>query len=86
MGTSTMKAKTAATIRAFIIEFAVYSALVVGYFFAVLHFLAGWINNLEKSHITMYAVVAIGLIIIQGLVLETVTTWLMRLLQGGRSE
>jgi hypothetical protein len=81
-----MKNKTAATIRAFLIELAIYSLLVVGYFFAVLHFLAGWINELEKSHITLYAFVALALIIVQGIVLETVTTSLMRLLQGGRSE
>jgi hypothetical protein len=81
-----MKAKTAATLRAFLIELVIYSVLVVGYFFAVLHFLAGWISRLEKSHITIYAFVAIALIIVQGMVLETVTTWLMRRLQGGRSE
>ena len=58
----------------------------VGYFFAVLHFLANWLNNLEKTHIHIYAVVAIVLIIGQAILLETVTTALMRLLQGGRSE
>ncbi len=71
---------------AFLIELVVYSALVVGYFFAVLHFLAGWLNNLEKTHIHIYAIVAIVLIIGQAILLETVTTALMRLLQGGRSE
>jgi hypothetical protein len=81
-----MKRKTGNTLRAFLIELVVYAALVVGYFFAVLHFLAGWIAHLEKTHITIYALVAIGLIIAQGIVLESVTTWLMRLLQGGRSE
>ena len=71
---------------AFLIELVVYSALVVGYFFAVLHFLADWLNNLEKTHIHIYAVVAIVLIIGQAILLETVTTALMRLLHGGRSE
>jgi hypothetical protein len=81
-----MKAKTVSTLRAFLIELIIYAILVVGYFFAVLHFLAGWISQLEKSHIVIYALVAIALIIVQGMVLETVTTWLMRRLQGGRSE
>jgi hypothetical protein len=81
-----MKAKTAVTLRAFFIELIVYAILVVGYFFAVLHFLAEWINNLEKTHIHIYALVAIALIIAQGVVLESLTTGLMRLLQGGRSE
>ena len=86
MGASCMKKKTAFTIRAFLIELAVYAVLVVGYFFAVLHFLAAWISQLEKSHIVIYAFVAIALIIVQGIVLETLTTSLMRLLQGGKSE
>ena len=81
-----MKPKTRKTLTAFLIELVVYSALVVGYFFAVLHFLANWLNNLEKTHIHIYAVVAIILIIGQAILLETVTTALMRLLQGGRSE
>jgi len=81
-----MKPRAAKTLRAFLIELVVYSALVVGYFFAVLHFLADWINKLEKAHIHLYAIVAIGLIIGQAIVLESVTTFLMRRLQGGRSE
>jgi sorbitol-specific phosphotransferase system component IIC len=86
MGASPMKHKTAVTLRAFFIELVIYAVLVVGYFFAVLHFLSEWIGRLEKSHIIIYALVAIALIIVQGIVLESVTTWLMRRLQGGRSE
>ena len=81
-----MKPKVAKALKAFLIELVVYSALVIGYFFAVLHFLAHWLNNLEKAHIQIYAVVAIGLIIGQAILLERLTTGLMRLLQGGRSE
>jgi hypothetical protein len=81
-----MKAKASATLRAFLIELIVYSALVVAYFFLVLHFLADWINHLEASSIHIYALVSIGLIIGQAILLEIVTTWLMRRLQGGRSE
>jgi hypothetical protein len=80
-----MKPRAAKTLKAFLIELVVYSALVVGYFFAVLHFLADWVNRLEKTHIHAYAVVAIALIIGQAILLETITTALMRLLQG-RSE
>lgn len=81
-----MKPKAAKALRAFLIELAVYSVLVVGYFFAVLHFLADWLNHLEKTHLTAYGFVAIGLIIGQAILLESVTTGLMRLLQGGKSE
>jgi hypothetical protein len=81
-----MKPKAAKALKAFLIELAVYSALVVGYFFAVLHFLADWLNHLEKAHLNIYAVVAVSLIIGQAILLESLTTGLMRLLQGGRSE
>jgi hypothetical protein len=74
------------TLKAFGIELAIYAVLVTGYFFAVLHFLGGWLVDLETEHIRLYAVIAIALIIGQAVVLEWITTGLMRLLRGGRSE
>ena len=74
------------TLKAFLIELVLYAILVVGYFFFVLHFLAGWINDLEVNRIEIYAVVSIGLIIAQAILLEGLTSWLMRLLRAGRSE
>jgi len=74
------------TLRAFALELMIYTALVTGYFFAVLHFLGDWLVQLETQHIRIYAVVAILLIIGQAVVLEAVTTGLLRLLRGGRSE
>ena len=74
------------TLRAFVVELLLYAALVNVYFFAVLHFLGGWLVRLETYHIRVYAVVAILLIIGQAVVLEMVTTGLLRLLRGGRSE
>jgi hypothetical protein len=74
------------TLRAFALELVIYGALVTGYFFAVLHFLGGWLVQLETHHIRLYAIVAILLILGQAVVLEAVTTGLMRLLRGGRSE
>lgn len=82
---ATKKEKTS-TFRAFFIELAVYSVFVTGYFFLVLHFLSGWLQNLHLNHVKLYALIAIVLIIGQAVVLESVTTWLMRLLRGGRSE
>jgi hypothetical protein len=41
---------------------------------------------LHLNHVKLYALIAIVLIIGQAVVLESVTTWLMRLLRGGRSE
>jgi len=73
-------------LRAFAVEIVIYAALVTAYFFAVLHFLGGWLVQLETQHIRVYAVVALFLIIGQAVALEAVTTGLLRLLCGGRSE
>jgi hypothetical protein len=80
-----MKKETAKTFRAFFIELAIYAVLVVGYFFLVLHFLGDWLHQLETHHRYTYAGVAILLIIGQAVVLESVTTLLLRMLRG-RSE
>jgi hypothetical protein len=74
------------TLRAFAVELLIYAALVTAYFFAVLHFLGGWLVRLETEHIHTYAIVAILLIIGQAVVLEAITTGLLRLFRGGRAE
>jgi len=78
-----MKAKTRRTLTAFAIELGIYALLVIGYFFLVL--LGGWLYGLEVHHRYTYAGVAILLIIGQAVVLESVTTFLLRRI-GGRSE
>ena len=80
------KTEVRRTLRAFVVELLVYTMLVTAYFFAVLHFLGGWLMRLATEHIHTYAIVAILLIIGQAVVLEAVTTGLLRLLRGGRSE
>lgn len=80
------KTEVGCTLRAFVVELLVYAVLVTAYFFAVLHFLGGWLMRLATEHIHTYAIVAILLIIGQAVVLEAVTTGLLRLLRGGRSE
>ena len=80
-----MKKETAKTLRAFLIELAVYAVLVTGYFFLVLHFLGEGLHQLEVRHRYTYAGVSILLIIGQAVVLENVTTLLLRLIRG-RSE
>lgn len=77
-----MKRETAANLRAFLIELAIYAVLVVAYFFAVLHFLGGWLFQLQQHHRYTYAGIAILLIIGQAVVLENVTTFLLRIIRG----
>ena len=74
------------TLRAFLVELAMYAVFVTGYFFLVLHYLSGWLQDLHLYHVKFYALITIVLIIGQAVLLESVTTWLLRLLRGGRSE
>src|SRR5438309_5636478 len=76
-----MKKETAKTLRAFLIELAIYAVLVVAYFFLVLHFLGEGLQQLEQNHRYSYAVVAILLMIGQAVVLQNVTTFLFRLIR-----
>ena len=77
-----MKKEAAKSLRVFAIELAVYSVLVICYFFLVLNLLGNWLYRLEAQHRYTYAGVAILLIAGQAVVLYTVTTLLFRLLRG----
>jgi hypothetical protein len=66
------------------IELLVYSVLVCGYFFLVLHFLGTWLNTLFTEDRRLYAGVALGLILVQGVALELLTTALVWLVRAGR--
>ena len=82
---SATKQEKTNTLRAFLVELLVYAIFVTGYFFLVLHYLSGWLQELHLHHVKLYALVTIVLIIGQAVVLESVTTWLLRLIRG-RSE
>ena len=82
---SQSKKEKESTLRAFLVELAVYAVFVTAYFFLVLHYLSGWLQELHLHHVKVYALVTIVLIIGQAVFLESVTTWLLRLLRG-RSE
>jgi hypothetical protein len=80
-----MRSEAIKTVRAFAIELAIYAVLVVAYFFLVLNLLGGWLYQLESQHRYVYGGVAILLVIGQAVLLESVTTFLIRLIRG-RSE
>jgi len=77
-----MKKQAAKSLRAFAIELAVYSVLVICYFFLVLNLLGNWLYELESQHRYIYAGVALSLIVGQAVLLDSVTTLLFRLLRG----
>jgi beta-lactamase regulating signal transducer with metallopeptidase domain len=64
------------TIRNFLIEMLVYGVLLVGYFFIVLWFLEEPLKNLFNQSLPFYAIVGLGLIVIQAVLLEFITSWL----------
>ncbi|MGB8354938.1 MAG: hypothetical protein WCD79_13665 [Chthoniobacteraceae bacterium] len=77
--------KTQKYLRSLLLELAVYTALVVVYFFAVLHFLGEWLKRLFDANKLTYAIVALLLIVGQGVGLEMITTKLLKLVRS-RSE
>ena len=71
--------------RSFLIELTVYAGLVVVYVFFVIAFLGRWLDTLYQHHKIRYAFFALLLIIGQGVVLEMVTSLLLKLIRS-RSE
>jgi hypothetical protein len=67
-----------AGIGSFALELAVYGVFVFAYFFLVLRFLGGWLKHSFDQNRVVYAVVAMVLIVLQGAVLETLTTRLLK--------
>lgn len=71
--------------KSFLIELVVYSVIVVFYFFLVLHFLGGWLKHLFDTDKRLYAVVALGLMLSQGVMLEITTSALLRFIRARTS-
>ncbi|HKJ26301.1 MAG TPA: hypothetical protein VJ965_01570 [Anaerolineales bacterium] len=63
-------------IRNFLIEVAVYGVLLVVYFFVALRYLGDPLARLFDSNLLAYAVIGLGLIVVQAVVLESVTSLL----------
>ncbi len=68
-------------IKSFILGALVYGCFVTVYFFVVLNSLGEWIKRIFDANKSLYAITALGLIVIQGFFLERVTTWLLRLIE-----
>jgi hypothetical protein len=73
-------------IRNLVIELVVYGILLVAYFFAVLRLLGGFLENLFQNNIVLYAFLGLFLILTQGVVLEWLTSFFVRLLELERLE
>lgn len=70
-----------ASLGLFVVELLVYIGLISAYLFVVIHFLGDWIIHLFNNNRSLYAIVALLLITVQGIVLERLTSaliWVIR--------
>ncbi|HSG16874.1 MAG TPA: hypothetical protein VLE70_11215 [Anaerolineae bacterium] len=81
-----MEVNSRKLIRNFVIEVVVYGVLVVAYFLLVLQSLGEWLTYLYENNLGVYAVVALILIVVQGVLFEKVTTFLVERLGLERLE
>jgi hypothetical protein len=76
-----MTKKEKFSLKLFLIELGIYAALVIGYALMVLHFLSHWLKALFDRSKPEYAVIALLLIVAQGVVLEAFSAALTRLFE-----
>jgi hypothetical protein len=72
--------------RNFVIELIVYSILVVAYFVVALRLLGEWLARLFHSNLVTYALISLGLIVAQGVLLDVITSFLLDRLNLSRLE
>jgi hypothetical protein len=63
--------------RNFVIELIVYSILVLAYFVVALRLLGEWLARLFHSNLVTYALISLGLIVAQGVLLDLITSFLL---------
>jgi hypothetical protein len=72
------KLEPAVLFRNLLIEMVIYSILIFGYYLLVLRFLADWLMSIFQSNLVIYSIFGLGIIIIQAVFLDFVTSYLMR--------
>ena len=65
-------------LRNLIVEIIIYSMLIFGYYLMVLRWLGDWIASMFNSNLYRYAFAGLGLIFIQAVLLDLVTSFLMK--------
>ncbi len=77
------KAARTRDLVAWMLHLTVYSVLLLVYFLLVLRYLAAWFLGLFLHHRFEYAVFGIVLMIVQAVVLETISGFILRLFRLG---
>ena len=80
------KSKIRKLIINFIIELVIYGILVVAYFYLVLRYLRLFLTDLYHNNLVIYAIIGLILIVVQAVVLEAVTSFLLDRLRLERLE
>ena len=66
-------------VRTFAVELLVYGVLLTAYFLLVLRYLGQPLIRLFDANLPLYGLAALGLIVAQGVVLDAVTSFLVKL-------
>ncbi|HYS44620.1 MAG TPA: hypothetical protein VEM32_11645 [Geobacteraceae bacterium] len=69
------------SIGSYLADLAVYAIFVFGYFFLVRHFLGDQVKQVFDANKKQYAILALALIVVQGVFLEMLTSAMMRVLR-----
>jgi hypothetical protein len=74
--------KSEPSLKAFVVQLAIFTALVVSYFFLVLSFFSYWLKELFDQNKLVYALVAWALIAAQAVVLEVIAAALLKVVES----
>ncbi len=73
----TMRKRLKAVLGEFAIYLGIYSAIVTIYLLFILSSFSGTLSALSESNLIIYSILALALILIQGVILENVTSFIM---------
>ncbi|MFV1949181.1 MAG: hypothetical protein ACC633_04505 [Anaerolineales bacterium] len=65
-------------IRNLLVEITIYSVLIFGYYLLVLRWMGDWLMNMFNTNLVYYSLIGLGLIFIQAVLLDFVTSFLMK--------
>jgi len=65
-------------LRSILLEVAIYLPIVAAYFWLILHYASDKFASLYQDSLPIYAIAATLAIVIQGVLLERLTSWLLR--------
>lgn len=67
--------------RNLLIEIVIYGILIFAYYFLVLRWLADWLLMIFNTNLVYYAVAGLGMIFIQAVLLDFITSYLMKFIK-----